>query len=87
MTEFGAADASCGFWNGTEESCEKYWSEGHIEAAFEAVLSAVRDWNADHDGLYRGVYVLDSPTDSGLFGLASSEDVQLAVQEGLAELE
>ena len=86
VTEFGAGDASCGHWIPDSE-CEFYWTEDHIEAAYQTVLSAVADWNLEQDVDVRGVYVLDSPSDSGLFGIGFSQPVREAIQEGMAALE
>ena len=86
ITEFGAADASCGHWIPDSE-CEFYWTEDHVEAAYQTVLNAVADWNQDQDVDYRGVYVLDSPSDSGLFGIGFSQPVREVIQEGMAALE
>ena len=86
VTEFGAGDASCGHWV-PDSKCEFYWTQDHIEAAYETVLSAVADWNLEQEVDFRGVYVLDSPADSGLFGIGFSQPVREAIQEGMAALE
>jgi hypothetical protein len=87
VTEFGAADASCGYWSSPDEPCEIYWTEEHMVAAFEAVLEGVNDWNTSHTVDFRGVHVLDSDSDSGLFSIGGSEVVRNAIAEGLAALE
>ena len=87
VTELGVADASCGHWSGESEACESYWTEEHVQAAYAAVLSGVADWNADQEVDYRGVYILDSPTSSGLFGIGYSQPVREVIQEGMAALE
>ena len=87
ITEFGAADAICGFWLGESAQCSVDWTEAHIEAAFHEVTNAVHEWNISNEVQYRGVYALDSPSDSDLFGFHDSALVRETLAEGLAELE
>jgi hypothetical protein len=87
ITELGVADASCGYWSSPDEVCEIYWTEEHIMAAFDAVLTGVSEWNSTEDEDFRGVYILDSPSDSGMFSIGESQNVRTVIEEGLAALE
>jgi hypothetical protein len=87
VTEFGAADASCGYWSSPDDPCEIYWTEEHMVAAYESVLDGVREWNTSHSVDYRGVFVFDPASDTGMFSIGGSETVRDAIQEGLAALE
>jgi hypothetical protein len=88
VTEFGAWGCECGFWNTDNPSdCERYWSEEHIQVVFSTGIEGVADWNASKDVDYRGVFVMDSPTDSYQFGLSDSDAVQQTIREGLEALD
>ncbi len=87
ITEFGVGDASCGSWSSPDDPCDIYWTEEHVIAAFEAVLEGVQKWNDTEETQFRGVYLLDSPPDTGLFSIADSAVVRDSIQEGMAALE
>ena len=88
ITEMGAWGCGCGFWNVEDASeCERYWSEAHIQEVYSAVMDAVAAWNQREELTYRGVFVMDSPTDSGQFGLSDSGAVQETIRVGLEGLD
>ena len=88
VTEFGAWGCECGFWNVDDPSeCDRYWSEAHIQVVFSTVFEAVVNWNSMKERDYRGVFVMDSPTDSMQFGLNHSLAVQETIQAGLSSLD
>jgi hypothetical protein len=87
VTEFGAWDSACGFWNEDIGACEKYWSEEHVARAYTTVYEALAEWNLTQEPKYRGAFAMDSPVSSGQFLISSSEQVQQAIADGMAGLD
>ena len=87
VTEFGAWDVACGFWNEEVGPCEKYWTEEHIAMAYTTVFESVAAWNESEEPKFKGIFPMSSPVRSGQFELSYSELVQQAIADGLALLD
>jgi hypothetical protein len=87
VTEFGAWDAACGFWNATPDTCERYWTEEHLAAAYSTVFDSIAEWNATQEPKFRGVFPMSSPLRSGQFTIATSTFVQDTIADGMAQLD